>query len=183
MMTDEQLVEAALRGSMPAFGEIVDRYGDRLLRFLMTRCASLQDAEDALQDTFANAYRYLDSFNPRWRFSTWIYRIAIRNAARIGSASTAAGVVDEPVDESADPLRDCIRQSERENLWVTARDLLSEDAFAAMWLRYVEDSTVGEVAQALGRSQSWAKVTLMRARNALEQEMNRHPAEERESYG
>ena len=52
-----------------------------------------------------------------------------------------------------------------------------------MWLRYVEDSTVGEVAQALGRSQSWAKVTLMRARNALEQEMNRHPAEERESYG
>ena len=83
MMTDEQLVEAALRGSIPAFGEIVDRYGDRLLRFLMTRCASLQDAEDALQDTFANAYRYLDSFNPKWRFSTWIYRIAIRNAARI----------------------------------------------------------------------------------------------------
>jgi len=37
VLTDEQLVEAALQGSAPAFGELVERYQDRLLRFLMTR--------------------------------------------------------------------------------------------------------------------------------------------------
>ncbi len=83
--TDEQLVDSALLGSAAAFAEIVDRYSERLLRFLLARCRSRADAEDALQDTFANAFRYLDSFNPKWRFSTWIYRIAIRNASRLPS--------------------------------------------------------------------------------------------------
>ena len=182
-MTDEQLVEAALGGSMPAFGEIVERYSERLLRFLVARCRNRADAEDALQDTFANAYRYLDSYNPKWRFSTWIYRIAIRNAARLRQVSVVDSGDTDAVDETADPLHDCIRQSERENLWLTARDLLSEDAYAAMWLRYVEDLSLREVAESLQRSSSWTKVTLMRARNALEQELNRRAPEDRESYG
>ena len=84
---------------------------------------------------------------------------------------------------SSGPLRECIEASERENLWLTARDLLSADAYAAMWLRYVEDLPVREVANALERPISWTKVTLMRARNALEQEMHRQTPEEREGYG
>lgn len=82
MKADEQLVEAALAGSVDAFGELAGRYQERLFRFLLTRCATRADAEDALQDTFLNAFRYLDSYRPRWRFSTWLYRIAIRNADR-----------------------------------------------------------------------------------------------------
>lgn len=187
--TDEQLVDDTLRGSMPAFAEIVERYSERLFRFLLGRCRSRADAEDALQDTFANAYRYLDSFNAKWRFSTWIYRIAIRNAARQPAQGLADYPVDELQDNTADPLQDCIRDTERQNLWVTARDLLSEDAYAAMWLRYAEDLAVRDVAKALDRSLSWTKVTLMRARNALQQEMNgqgpvnRQSPETRESYG
>ena len=61
MLTDEQLVEASLQGSAAAFNEIVERYQQRLLRFLLTRSASRADAEDAIQDTFINAYRYLSS--------------------------------------------------------------------------------------------------------------------------
>ena len=183
MTTDEQLVENARQGSSAAFAEIVERYSERLLRFLLTRCRSRADAEDALQDTFANAFRYLDSFNPKWRFSTWIYRIAIRNAARLPPHSAGDFAADDLPDESADPLRDCIRAAERENLWLTAKELLSADAFAAMWLRYAEDLAVRDVARTLQRPVSWTKVTLMRARNALEQEMNRHAPEERESYG
>ena len=82
VLTDEQLVKATLDGSKAAFGQLVERYQDRLLRFLMTRASSRDDAEDAIQDTFISAYRYLESYDSRWRFSTWIYRIAIRNAAR-----------------------------------------------------------------------------------------------------
>ncbi|MGI9261211.1 MAG: hypothetical protein ACR2QR_04200 [Woeseiaceae bacterium] len=50
-------------------------------------------------------------------------------------------------------------------------------------MRYAEDLPVREVAKALDRSPSWTKVTLMRGRNALEQEMHRQAPEERESYG
>lgn len=169
MTTDEQLVEAAIAGSAGAFETLVERYRVRLLRFLLGRCASRADAEDAVQDTLVAAYRYLASFNPRWRFSTWIYRIAIRNAAR-QSQRHAPLEAGEPVDD-ADPLADCIDATDRENLWLTARRVLSEDAYAALWLRYVEDLSVGEVAQALERSPSWTKVTLLRARRRLGREM------------
>ena len=166
MKTDEDLVAAALEGSAPAFTELVERYQERLLRFLLTRSATRADAEDALQDTFLNAYRYLATYRPRWRFSTWLYRIAIRNAARRRDSTTLP--YSEHPDDSADPLAACIRDSERDNAWCAARRLLAPDAQAALWLRYVEDLPIREVARALGRSQPWTKVTLMRSRRRLQ---------------
>ena len=183
MVTDEQLVEEALAGSASAFAEIVDRYAERLLRFLLIRCETYADAEDALQDTFANAYRYLDSFNAKWRFSTWLYRIAMRNAARMTHKERLECSAIEPADERADPLSECIRQSERENLWLTAKRLLPGDAYSALWLRCVEDLSLKDVASVLDRSMSWTKVTLMRSRNALQQELGGQLSGERQEYG
>ncbi len=164
MNTDEQLVQIALDGDLAAFDELVVRYRDRLLRFLMTRSSCIADAEDAVQDTFVSAYRYLDSFNPRWRFSTWIYRIGIRNAAR--QAPQISGK-DVELQHDSDPLHVCISESERENLWLSAKMTLSSDAYIAMWLHYVEDMPVKDLAKAMDRSVTWAKVTLHRARKRL----------------
>ena len=181
--SDEALADAAKAGSDDAFAALVGRYQERLLRFLLTRCRSRADAEDALQDTFINAYRYLDSFDPRWRFSTWIYRIGIRNAMRTARPTGTDGV--EIVDPGADPLADAIRSSDRDNLWLTARRVLSAEAYTALWLRYVEDLTVREVADAMERSNSWAKVTLMRARNRIGEALSeqKRTAADGEVYG
>jgi RNA polymerase sigma-70 factor (ECF subfamily) len=180
--SDEELVELANAGSDPAFSELVERYQGRLLRFLLTRCANRADAEDALQDTFINAYRYLHSFNPRWRFSTWIYRIGIRNAMRVNKP--AAGGERDVVDYSADPLEECIQLSDRENLWAVARQILADDIYSAMWLRYVEDMSIKEVSKTLDRSVSWTKVTLLRARRRLSDEMSPQAAPSRRGiYG
>ena len=86
MSSETALIEAARKGSAAAFSDLVGGYREGLLRFLLTRSASFADAEDALQDTLINAYRYLHSYNPQWRFSTWLYRIAINNATRIKTA-------------------------------------------------------------------------------------------------
>lgn len=183
MKTDEQLVEAALGGSTDAFSEMVERYQERLFRFLLSRCASRADAEDALQDTFINAFRYLPSYRPRWRFSTWLYRIAIRNAWKQRTSGAERG--DEPPDHAADPLASCIRYSELENVWLAAKRLLSPDAQAALWLRYVEDMPVKDVARALERSPAWTKVTLLRARRRLGRALADDASNESESkvYG
>ena len=182
MLTDEQLVEACLEGQQSAFDELVDRYQNRLLRFLLTRSASRDDAEDAIQDTFISAYRYLASFDPRWRFSTWIYRIAIRNMARQRRPEWHDSDVE--LADDCDPLAACIVHSEQENVWLTAKRLLSEDAYAAMWLRYVEDLSVKEISQALDKSGSWTKVTLLRGRRKLSDELGTVDATaESKSYG
>lgn len=162
-------MEAALSGSSDAFAALVGRYRDGLFRFLLLRSGSRADAEDALQEALVGAWRYLASYDSRWRFSTWLYRIAIRHLGRVRPlgrepAEALAASAD------ADPLADCIERDVRENLWLTAKRLLSADAYAAMWLHYVEDLPLAEVAEALDRSRSWTKVTLMRSRRRLKKE-------------
>lgn len=166
MSAELELIERAKAGSVNAFTELVHAYRDRLLRFLASRCTSFADAEDALQDTLINAYRYLHSYDARWRFSTWLYRIALRNAARL--APTPGDVQLEIPDESADPLKQCIADSERDNLWLTARGLLNDEVYTALWLRYAEDMSINDVAKVLDKTPAWTKVSLMRARNKLD---------------
>jgi len=184
VQTDEQLVVASLDGSDRAFDELVVRYRERLMRFLLTRSASREDAEDAIQDTFISAYRYLYSFNPRWRFSTWIYRIALRETARQAARPDTEHDVERIADASADPLAACIVADDQDNIWLTARKVLAEDAYTALWLRYVEDMPVRDVARALDRSVSWAKVNLLRGRRRLEAELaEAAPVTRSEGYG
>ena len=77
-------------------------------------------AGDLVQDTFVNAYRYLQSYDSRWRFSTWLYRIALRNAAR---HSREVILPVDPGSAQPDLLQQCIEHAERENLWLTAKKL------------------------------------------------------------
>jgi len=163
-----------------AFTDLVGRYRDRLLRFLLTRCASYADAEDALQDTLINAFQYIRSYDPRWRFSTWLYRIAVRNAAKLRSPDVVE--IGDLSDEESDPLIQCIADSESENLWVSARRLLNDEVFLAMWLRYAEDMSVNDISIALDRSASWTKVNLLRGRRALDAELN-SGEKKSEAYG
>lgn len=181
MSEERQLIDAAKGGSVAAFTELVQHHRQKLLRFLVTRSTTYADAEDALQDTLVNAFRYLDSYDARWRFSTWLYRIAVRNLARI--QGRPASELAEIPDEGADPLLHCIAASERENLWVTARRLLTSEVYSALWLRYVEDMSIRDVSTVLERSESWTKVNLLRAREALGSELANRTAKGNEAYG
>ncbi len=177
-------MQAAQAGSAEAFAELARSYQQRLLRFLLGRCASFADAEDALQDTMINAFRYIRSYDARWRFSTWLYRIAIRNAAGLQRSEVVplGDRVGDLRDEESDPLQRCISDSQTENLWVSARRLLNDDVYTAMWLRYAEDMSINDIARSLDRSASWTKVNLMRGRRVLENTLS-GTAEKSEAYG
>ena len=109
---DAFTLEAAQRGDRHAFDAIVDLYTDRLrlLAFHLLHEADL--ADDALQDTFFNAYRGLPAFRRRSSLGTWLYRITytvcmgyLRRAHADGvSYEEAEGVVgtdDDPADAYA----------------------------------------------------------------------------------
>ena len=182
MSSETALIEAARKGSAKAFTDLVGTYREGLLRFLLTRSTSYADAEDALQDTLINAYRYLHSYDSRWRFSTWLYRIAINNAARLRTADTVE--LGDLSDEEGDPLQHCIAAADRENLWLVARRLLNDEVYTAMWLRYAEDMSVKDISAVLERSVSWTKVNLMRGRKTLDQGMNKDATDDKsKAYG
>lgn len=79
-MSDEEAVALALTD--PAyFGHIVERYEERLSRYL-TRLGvrNKEDREDVLQDIFIKVYKNLNAFDTDLSFSSWIYRIAHNEA-------------------------------------------------------------------------------------------------------
>lgn len=166
---DQQgLVDRARAGSADAFSALVTLHQERLYRFLLSRCHARADAEDAMQEAFISAFRYLDSYNPRWAFSTWLYRIALRELGKIRSRNAALPESPARVaDKDEDPLAACIAASQKENLWAVARAVLSEQAFTATWLRYAEDMPVKDVARVMGRPAVWVRVTVHRARHRL----------------
>jgi len=74
--TDEELVALTIK-NQDFFSCLVDRYTEKLTRYIMRISASTrEDAEDLLQEIFVKAYRYLNDFDQSLKFSSWIYRIA-----------------------------------------------------------------------------------------------------------
>lgn len=74
--SDEELVERALDGDPRAYGRLVQRYQRRLTAFLAHMLGDLELARDLTQEAYIRAWSALDRFDPRYRFSTWLFRIA-----------------------------------------------------------------------------------------------------------
>jgi RNA polymerase sigma-70 factor (ECF subfamily) len=79
-VTDDQLIDEALRGRSASFGQLVTKYQDRLYTALVHVTGSADDARDAAQDAFVQAFVKLSSFHRESAFYTWLYRIAFNTA-------------------------------------------------------------------------------------------------------
>ncbi len=77
---DEDLVAAILAGEPLLFEELVGRYQGRLVNYLYRMLRNEEDAHDLAQEVFVKIYGALDRFDPKYRFSTWLFRVA-QNAA------------------------------------------------------------------------------------------------------
>lgn len=75
-LSDERLVEIALDGDEEAYGIIVRRYQRRLTAFLSQLVGDMELARELSQEAFIRAWSALERFDPRYRFSTWLFRIA-----------------------------------------------------------------------------------------------------------
>ena len=158
--SEHELVARAANGCRQSFTALVQHYRDRLYRFLALRCGNRADAEDAVQEAFAAAWRYLPSYDSRWRFSTWLYRIGLTHLPRPGPSGG-------PPPDALEADVDVLAAVEAGNVWRLAREHLSADALSALWLRYGEDMSIREIAGAMSRSPAWVKVSLLRSRRRL----------------
>ena len=77
---DERLVSAAKTGSNTAFSELFSLYSKRILKRTLSITGNMQDAEDAMQDTFLKAFVHLKQFDGRSKFYTWLTRVAINSS-------------------------------------------------------------------------------------------------------
>lgn len=171
---DHETVKAVLDGDKEAYGALVVRHSQSLFRVAFRITGNEADAEDVVQEAFLRGYQKLESFESRAKFSTWIYRIAVRCALdkigghRADDSTRVAGETDpeleqlQVADEAAGPDR-LLLSGEIGAMQAWALHSLSATERTAFMLRHLEDCTGEEIGAALGIPPNAAKQAVFRA--------------------
>jgi RNA polymerase sigma-70 factor (ECF subfamily) len=170
---DAVLARRAADGCVDSFATLARRYQVPVVHYILrlTGRVGRDQADDVAQDTFLRAWRRIDQYDCRWAFSTWLFTIArriwlnhARGSRRRRVRETAAAVAGVSLVE---PALGMLEEERAVRLWDVAAAELSEREFTAVWMRYVEEKSLAEVAAVLGRPVATTKVILFRARRRL----------------
>lgn len=178
---DEDLLLAARGGSHAAFAELQKIYSRLVYKRILSITRNREDAEDALQDTFLNAYLALPSFEGRSRLSSWLMRIGINSALMIlrrRRCRPETSFEQQQLDFEGEVLHVDVRddaldpeqlfdQRQRCHAIHCALQRLDPKSRAAMDSRISQEHTMKELARDLGVSVATAKARLHRARKRL----------------
>lgn len=94
--TDLKLVERSLEGDETAFGELVRKYEKAVYNLVRRIIRNRTDAEDVFQEVFMNAYRHLEKYDGKYKFSSWLLSIAKNQALyRLRGRKAGASPVED----------------------------------------------------------------------------------------
>lgn len=170
-VTDEELAVEVASGSRRAFEELVCRYSPRLFHFLRRRVHTDQDIEDLIQETFLKAFRNMERYDPKYRFSTWLYTVAARMAISHYRANKPKDLSSIPIHNPINPEEIVTRKDQSKKIWGIAKSLHRKQ-YEVLWLRYMEDMAVKEIALIMNKTQVQVRVLLHRARINLGKKLN-----------
>lgn len=170
---EKRLVRRAQRGDREALRELIDSHRDRLFAFVLRTVRHHHDAEEICQDAFLKAFKALDSFNPNYRFSTWLFTIGYRLCLnRLRRKKETTGDIDFSAFASQEPSADLSSaQSEEARqlkrvVW-EAVDNLSTAQRATVMLFYQQQRGCAEIAGILELPVATVKSHLHRGRAKL----------------
>ncbi|WP_027416729.1 RNA polymerase sigma factor SigW [Aneurinibacillus terranovensis] len=181
--TEQRIIQRARQGERAAFAELVDLYKDKIYHVSYGMLGNKQEAEDVAQETFLRVYANLNNYDPKYKFSTWIYRIAsnlcidyIRK--RKPTLSLDAELTgtdgmdwhDRFPDTGKGPEEEVITDELQEEVQ-GALMALNPKYRAVMILRYIEDLSLQEISEAISLPISTIKTRIHRGREALRKKL------------
>ena len=189
---DERELLAQLRaGDEDAFELVVQRYGGRMLATARRFLNNEHDAQDAVQEAFASAFRALDKFNGDAMLSTWLHRIVVNAALMQLRSKRRRG--EQPIetllprfDQAGEWIDDPVTWTNAAETILERRDSremvrrcierLPEKYRSVLLLRDIEELDTDETARSLSLTTNTVKVRLHRARQALKTLIERESA-------
>jgi len=186
--TDElALVQAAKRGDVAAFEQLVKRYDRNIFRIAQHITQNREDAEDVTQDAFLKAYENLEQFQGNSKFYTWLVRIAVNESLmKLRRRRTDRTVsLDEDIKTEEDTMprevadwspnpEQLYKQGELKDILRKTIQGLPASFRTVFVLRDVEGLSTEETAEALDLSIPAVKSRLLRARLQLRERLNKY---------
>ncbi|MDG1331882.1 MAG: sigma-70 family RNA polymerase sigma factor [Crocinitomicaceae bacterium] len=170
-LDDKIYIQQVLEGDSSSFTHLVNKYKDMVFTVCYRILRQREDAEDTAQVAFIKAFDKLHSFKGDSKFSTWIYTIAYRTAISktrlMKLESTDDGLYVETSNEINFPQLEEMKQQERQLYVQQAIDSLRELDGVIITLFYIDESSIQEIVDITGLTESNVKVKLHRARKQL----------------
>jgi RNA polymerase sigma-70 factor (ECF subfamily) len=183
---DFDLIQAINSGEVDKFQDLVKRYEAKLYNFSLRMCRDPSDAEDMIQDTFLNVFRYLKNFRYETKFKNWLYKVAASTCFKKRRKSKFAPDKELSLEEFLP--KDETEKPDHVPQWalIPLDKLLNEELAGVInktiitlpkkyrmviLLRDIEGFSTTETAQILNLSPSNVKVRLHRARLYLREKL------------
>ena len=169
---EEDVLARASQGDRDAFGELYERYIERIFNYVYYRTGNTHDAEDLTARVFQRAMNHINNYTDRGvPFSAWLYRIAhnlVANWHRDRSRRQEIPITDIPVlpARGDHPETKLVHTEEQEALLKLIRKLPPERQHLLI-LKFVENLSNAEIGQIMGRSEGAIKSLYHRTLLAL----------------
>lgn len=167
---DAALVRQTLSGDAAAFETLVRRHQRPLYTVASRMLGNREDAADALQGALIKAYQHLDSFDPRHRFFSWIYRIVVNECLNMIRARRPEDVLDPALAGVGSPF-EAVAATERAMQVQQALMQLTTDARSVIVLRHFGELSYDQIAETLGVPSKTVKSRLYSARQKLGEQL------------
>lgn len=187
LMDVNQVITYAKSGEQLAFTILFDRYYIPLKNFLQRNFAGIkkelsEEVDDICMDTFNKAFMNIESYDSKYKFSTWLYRIAIncltdflrRSRNSINEAVTPDGNSEVHNALSTDTPEDNLIISQQIEKTMKAIDRLP-DIYRDVMHLYIEGYVLDDIADEMGISLSNTKVRVKRGKDMLAQMLQDSP--------
>jgi RNA polymerase sigma-70 factor, ECF subfamily len=162
------LIRDAQAGNRDAFAALVERYWERLYRWLCQLTRDGHAAEDLAQETFLKAFAALDSFRLGSNFRAWLFRIGHNNFVNLRRATrhNRQPFPQEWADDDAGPEEEALSREALQTL-ADAVAKLPIDFRSALLLRAEADLSFREIADILEVTEETARWRVFKARQKL----------------
>jgi len=178
---DYELVKSAIKGDQDSYAELMKNYKDSLYFMLLKMTNNATDAEDLTIEAFGKAFKKIESYSPKYAFSTWLFKIATNNAIDfIRKKKQRTLSIDKPYAhkeegpdmsqnieyKGLDPEESFIK-NQKIQLMRGIVDKLKPHYRTLVELRYFKEYSYDEIATELDLPLGTVKAQLFRAREFL----------------
>ncbi|MDH4260713.1 MAG: sigma-70 family RNA polymerase sigma factor [Gammaproteobacteria bacterium] len=169
---DAARVRDCLAGDPQAFAALVEQYEKPVFNVAVRMLRNPEDARDVAQTVFLKAYQNLSSYDPRFKFYSWIYRMAINESLNILRVrGRNAGQVDEQLAADDAGPTELLAEGQLRDAVLDAVQKLKPEHRAVIVLRYFVDRSYEDMGQILGIEASTVKSRLYEARQQLKDQL------------
>ncbi len=174
--SEKKLVQLALEGDTSAFGELVDKYWDKITALVYQKLGRFPEVEDIVQETFIKAYNRLPQLRVPGSFAAWLYQIAsklcIDHLRRRKRKNLSLDAMQERDQQFEKPQKE-ITVSGLFDYVLEAVGSLPEKYRVIVTLRFMQAMSCKEIAQHLDLAPGTVRNRLFRANEILKRKLEK----------